>query len=277
MLEHFALRWAKAHHSLVSNIEWLLRVDKEDRNKPLNERVISHKKMEMIAHHALQLMLVELERMKFPPDLQVKARRLWTRFSEEGHRAWTAERVLDALTDLNGEIQRELEKHRFAHLGSGIDGYFENDYLFGSDVHDKFRTARKDIKDAGNCFAMELYTASVFHLMRVAEHGLRVIAKRTRVTIKDHGVNIPLQFGDWNKVITAIKTKIDTSRNAPANAKREARLNYYSDALDRSLAMKELFRNPVSHTRTTYGKGKALDAMERVQKFMEFLARPIPR
>lgn len=114
--------------------------------------------------------------------------------------------------------------------------------------------------------------------MRVAEHGFRIIAKRFSVSIFSHGKRIPLEHSTWNDVLTAIRNQIDKARHKqPANAKREARLDYYADALDRCSAMKELYRNPVSHTRAPYSKGQALDAMERVEKFMQFLARPRPR
>jgi len=235
MMEHFAFRWAHAHHALVANIEWLHRVAKEDINKSLNERVLSQARTESIGQHALQLIIVELEQMKFPPDLQAKAKRLWARLVDRNNwRAWTADSVIDALTDLNGDIQKELQKHRFAHLGAGVDEYFENDRLFGSDVYDKFKAARQDVKDAGNCFATGLYTACVFHLMRVAEHGFRLIAKRFNVAITSHGKRIPLEYGTWNEVLTAIRNQFDKARHkVPADAKREARLDYYSDALDR--------------------------------------------
>jgi hypothetical protein len=260
MIEHLALPWAHAYHRLLANIEWLHRVDKEDRGKPLNERVLSLGKTQFIAQHALQNMLVELDRMKFQPDLQVKARRLWSRLVDENARTWTAESVLDALTDINGEIQRELGKHRFAYLGVGVDEYFENDHLFGSEVFEKFKSARQDIKDAGNCFATGLYTASVFHLMRVAEHGLRVIARRLKVQITDKKKRIPLSYGDWTKVIEAIRNKITESRSL-VGAQKQTRLDFYSDLAGKCEYLRDIYRNNVSHTRKHYNQGGALDAL----------------
>ncbi len=113
--------------------------------------------------------------------------------------------------------------------------------------------------------------------MRVAEHGLRVIAMRLRVTVSSSGQRIPIQYADWNKVITAIENKLKGARQNVAGTKKEARLNYYSDALERCSAMKDLFRNPNSHTRTKYTYGGALDVMERVRNFAQFLSRAIPR
>ncbi len=124
---------------------------------------------------------------------------------------------------------------------------------------------------------MELYSATVFRMMRVSEHGLRVIARRLKVTVSDNGKRIPIEYADWNKVITAIDNKIRYARRSMSGAKKEARLNYYSDGLERCSAMKDLFRNPVSHTRTRYTHGGALDVIERVRHFMQFLARPVPR
>lgn len=170
-----------------------------------------------------------------------------------------------------------LGKAQFAYIPPPNDKYFEQERLFGESVHSAFTEARADIKAAGNCFAMELYTACVFHLMRVAEFGLRAMAKRLKVTISDHGKNIPLEYGDWNKVIEGIENKLQPLRQTAKNVRRESRVNYYSDALERCSAMKDLYRNPVSHTRTTYNRGGAEDVMERVERFMQFLAQPVPK
>lgn len=185
--------------------------------------------------------------------------------------------MLDAVRGFRGDVDAELNKHRFALLNAPNDKYFEQEKLFGEAVFDRLESARKEIMDAGNAFACELYTACVFHLTRTTELGLRTIARRLHVKIVDKGRNIPLEYGEWNKVIEAVQSKINATRQMANNSRKQARLNYYSDGLERCSAMKDLFRNEVSHTRKRYNHGEALGAMARVRDFMQFLARPVPR
>src|SRR5690606_2199938 len=62
--------------------------------------------------------------------------------------------------------------------------FFESDELFGTEVATAFPSARQDIKDAGNCLALDLNTAAVFHLMRVMEVGVKAMARHLKVRIK---------------------------------------------------------------------------------------------
>src|SRR5208282_5491043 len=94
----------------------------------------------------------------------------------------------------------KLDQMKFAYIPAPNDKYFERDDMFGAKVYDRFPPARDDIKDAGNCYAASLYTACVFHLMRVAELGLRAIADKVGAEITHSGQAIPLEYGDWNKV-----------------------------------------------------------------------------
>jgi hypothetical protein len=131
--------------------------------------------------------------------------------------------------------------------------------------------ARQDAEEAVYCFALERYTASVFHLMRVSEWGLRNIAKRMHVTIRDKGTRCPLEYGDWNKVIVALKNKIDAARALPKGPRKNAKLELYSDAADHCSYMKDIWRNNASHTRKPYQELDALRVLERVKGFMTFV------
>jgi hypothetical protein len=64
----------------------------------------------------------------------------------------------------------------FVRIASDRKSYFEQEHLFGPEVDIAFPGAASDIRDAGDCLAVENNTAAVFHLMRVVEHGLRALA-----------------------------------------------------------------------------------------------------
>ena len=169
-------------------------------------------------------------------------------------------------------VESELKARKFLYLPESQDRYFEKDQLFGEDVYQAFPDAREDLTAAGTAFAMELYTASVVYLMRVAEYGLRKLARRMKIKIIDKATLIPLEYADWGKVVTAIQNEIVSVRKLPHGPKRQRRLEIYSDAADHCDYMKDIWRNTTAHARKSYIESEALATMDRVQAFMQFLS-----
>lgn len=173
-------------------------------------------------------------------------------------------------------ISYQLTRHQFLYMPDAQAAYYDQPQLFESEVDDSFPDARLDISSAGNCIACGLYTASVFHLMRVAEFGLRKIAKRLHVKLADRGKSITVEYATWDKVITACTNKITETRKKPVGKKKEELLVFYSDAGQHCLFMKDIWRNNISHTRQPYNEPEAIAVLERVRDFMRFLAVNVP-
>jgi len=140
-------------------------------------------------------------------------------------------------------IEVALGKLQFVYIEPRNAAYFEQDKLYGETVHEKFEDARDDLKDAGNCLAASLPTACMFHLMRVTEHGLRSLAKKLHVQLIHKGKSCPIDFGDWDKVITGIKNKIEDARKLSAGPTKQGKLEMYSSAADHCEYMKDIWRN----------------------------------
>jgi hypothetical protein len=192
-------------------------------------------------------------------------------------RDWTNREIVTLLRELDKHIRWDMEKELFMYVPSHRAKYFNNDRLFGDAVFRQFKGARVDIVEGANCFAFGNNTATVFQLMRVAERGLRRLAKRLNVTISNKGVAIPLEYGDWDKVITAIKNKIASLHTSATGPKRQAKLEAYSDAADHCLFMKDIWRNTASHARKPYNENEAKATMDRVSDFMQFLATQLQK
>jgi hypothetical protein len=150
--------------------------------------------------------------------------------------------------------------------------YVDQDRLFGDKVWERFKDARQDVCQAGNCLAIECATASVFHLMRVAEHGLRAVAKKLQVKLTHKGENQPIEFADWNDVITGIRNKITEVRKLPRGPRKDKSLTFYSDVADQCEYMKDIWRNTIAHTRRPYTTPEAVAVFHRVETFMQRLA-----
>jgi hypothetical protein len=142
-------------------------------------------------------------------------------------------------------------------------------------IIDAIPKAKEDIREGLYCYALERNTAAIFHLMRVAEHGLRILAKKLRVSLdlKHKGHIIPIDYAEWQKVIEAIKNKLDKIKRRPSGPKRSEQLEKLSDAGDHCLFMKDIWRNAVSHARKPYSEAEAKAALGRVKDFMIFVAK----
>jgi hypothetical protein len=219
--------------------------------------------------HAL-LLLEAHKHIFLDDDLSM---RVWRLTTELGNGTRFTPAVL--ARDLQGimfQAYNAISKRNFAYIPPGNDQYFEQEKLFGDKVYDKIEAARIDIKAAGNCFAAELYTACIFHLMRVSEFGLRELAQSLNVTITHTGSMIPLEYGEWDTIITNINNKIVAARQLPRDAPREEQLQKHSEQSQHCLFIKDIWRNAVSHARKPYTVDEALAAMGRVKDFMQFLA-----
>jgi len=170
-------------------------------------------------------------------------------------------------------ILRDIGNYAFLWVDNERRFFVDAIALFGSEVQAAFPRADEDIREAGNCLAVECNTAAVFHLMRVSEHGLRAVARRLKVKLTHKGVRQPIEYADWNKVITQIKNEIANLRKLSSGPKQDRRLNFYSDVAEQAEYIKDIWRNRISHTRRSYNGAEALAIKGRVQDFMIRIAR----
>lgn len=171
----------------------------------------------------------------------------------------------------------EIKKHKFVSLPAEGVKYFDQDKLFGDDVYEKFKSARYDIKEAGNAFAFQLYTACVFHLMRAAEHGLRALANDRQVQLTTRsGSPFPLDMGTWEDVLRGLTDALEAVTNwgRPMGEIKTQATRFYTDAIEEARAIKE-WRNPTMHTRAEYRQGGAEQILDHVERFMVTLSSRI--
>jgi hypothetical protein len=173
------------------------------------------------------------------------------------------------------DVIDDAGRHAFLWVHPDRVRFVDADTLFDTKdakVSVAFKEAKADIVSAGGCIAAELPTAAVFHLMRVAEYGLRAVGKKLRVRLKHRGARMPIEYGDWNDVIAAIRGQIAKARTLSRGPKKDAALTFYSDVADQCEYMKDIWRNTISHTRRPYLMNEALAVMSRVEAFMVRLA-----
>jgi hypothetical protein len=179
----------------------------------------------------------------------------------------TLQRLAWELDELWQAIKRDLFARTFIHIPPGADEYLNREALFGPLVNEKFPKAVDDIREAGSCYATGNYTASVFHLMRAVEYGLRALAKKLKVKLPK-----PVDLTEWGGLLAAIEVEIKKIELSPRTHKRDRDLEFFHGAAAQFRHFKNAWRNHVMHTRSMYDERQAMSVMAHVREFMQHIA-----
>lgn len=141
--------------------------------------------------------------------------------------------------------------------GSGV-------HPFGDRVSEAFPSTTYDAIEAGRCYALGRDTACVFHLMRVLEIGLGVLAKQ---------FGLASDYTNWEIVISQVERAIrdiDKDANRPVTWKDDR--EFYSQCASHFRILKDAWRNYTIHVRGKYNSEEALDILTGVRGFMQKIA-----
>jgi len=196
---------------------------------------------------------------------QVEADDLWSGMRRSPS---TVEIVADLMDDFDQALRRAMAGKKLVFIAPEKEKFLEKLELFGPLVNQAFPEATSDVKEAGNCLVFDLNTAAVFHLMRIAEFGLRKMAKRLRTAVSASRID----FAGWSTLTKKIRKRIEVLEKRTNNAKKLDDLEYYHAALDEIKFFRDYWRNEVMHTRGQYDATQADDARKRVENFMRKLA-----
>jgi hypothetical protein len=133
-----------------------------------------------------------------------------------------------------------------------------------------FPSIESEVTAGVDCYAIGHNIACVFHMCRVAEVGLRAIAKERGVTTVRR--NTPIAWGTWGDVFTKIDLTLRAIQQARAGSKKDEALAFYNVILSDLRAIQDLYRNKTMHLRDRYNEGQAQSAMIRTRHLMETLA-----
>jgi hypothetical protein len=205
-----------------------------------------------------------------------------------------------SLTHLLELLESELDKRKIFGIESSLEQYYRNDVfgvkhpsdnshalhmgikaqsLFSERTEKAFPSAYMDIVEAGRCLALGRNNAAIYHLMQVAEIGLRALARDRRVTIErgKKRTIVPLDYAQWGQIIGQLGEKIELINHwKRTKSLREEALRFYRSALFEITSFNEIFRKHISHARgTLYSAETALSCWGHVHRFMGTLAERI--
>jgi hypothetical protein len=173
------------------------------------------------------------------------------------------------------EMQRQLHdrmEDEFRHgqffmvLPHKFTYYSEAATKFGEDVNRAFPSAQSDIEHAAKCYAFGRSTATVFHLMRVMEIGLRALGN----SLKDPTLD-PKNNPNWGTILRRCdeELKLPSPKRSLDWAAHE---QFYCDATANLRAVKDAWRNRTMHVERDYDEDESLDVFNAVRGFMRQLA-----
>jgi len=188
-------------------------------------------------------------------------------------RLLSTNRLREELIGLRDSIQDQLTERKFFYIKPGRVRFYDLPSDGWGDAPNRFPQAVPDIEEAGKCLALERGTACVFHLMRVAELGLRKLADMLLVT--SVGKHFSIEFAQWGQILEALTQKLTTLRDAPKE-QRDPQLSDYTELQLSFQGIKDAWRNHVAHARVSYTPEKAYEILADVQGLMRRLAGVMP-
>jgi hypothetical protein len=181
-------------------------------------------------------------------------------------------RLHEQVITLPNMIEVELKDILFLYIPKDHAVWFNKNDPFGSKVSNNFPSTMQDIKDACNCYAIGQYTACIFHLMRVAEIGLRILAWDRRIKFKKKS---PLELKEWREIFKGLEDEEIRLKSLHRTKAREAQFEFYHGAMIELRAFKNLYRDRTMHARACYDIYQTTSAMVNVSAFMKGLSEKI--
>jgi hypothetical protein len=103
--------------------------------------------------------------------------------------------------------------------------------------------------------------------MRAAEIGVRALADEAKLELKH-----PIEHADWQDIQTGVRKKIEEIGKTARSKKRDADLEFYSQAGAQLQFFKDGWRVRVMHSRASYNQAQAQQALEHVRSFFNSIS-----
>lgn len=178
---------------------------------------------------------------------------------------WRYEGVAQHLDELRRRIEGELKSRLFLYVPFPRPEYYDQAELFGLLVAQRFPSASDDIVEAGNCFALGRWTATVHQCIGIMQVGLIALARHLKQPIDIH-------VDTWESIIRKVETGRDARRAKMTKARWKAVESFYAEVISDLRAVKDAWRNPDAHFRRPFNEPQARKALEKVRDFMQNLA-----
>jgi hypothetical protein len=203
---------------------------------------------------------------------------LLKRLTVELDNAPTCGEVAFGLGHLLDLMKSEMKKRVFLAIDVDLVEWFHepgdmDPTKFGEEVDAAFPSVRNDAIEATKCLALGRNNAAVYHLMCVAEVGLRVLAWDRRIRPKYKNTEYPLELAQWGELIKSLEGAFKQIENWPRTLAREDALKFYNYAIVEARTFNDGWRRHAMHGRShIYTPDDAIALWGHVQRFMKMLS-----
>jgi hypothetical protein len=163
---------------------------------------------------------------------------------------------------LRNAIQDALENEYYLQVARDDVRFYDQSNAFGAQATKKFPKASADIKNAGNCIALQQPDACVFHISRALEVAVRELGRKVGVTITPQST--------WRSITGAMDSKI---RGMPETTDRQKeKKNDWEGARANLHALGSVWRNKTMHPASSYTRSQAHDVFAAARIAMDGLS-----
>lgn len=191
----------------------------------------------------------------------------WKEGLDDPNFSWADMRT--AAKELHGRVEDELKETSLWIIPAERALQFRGRPPFGDQVASHFSPANEDIGDGVYCLLLGRGTATVFHLMRVMEVGLRALA----ASLNDPTLD-PKRNPSWETILK----RGDKELGKPLKERSpewQSDEEFFSTAHANLRAVKDAWRNPTMHIERRYDPEEAQDVWNAVRAFMRHLAQKL--
>lgn len=178
---------------------------------------------------------------------------------------------------LSRVIYGKLDGMDFMHLNGEEAKLFKQPLLKWESVFVKLPETTEDAENASKCLATGSYTASVFHLMRIMECGVKLATTKMNIGLEE----IDLVGKSWGGILRPMSNAIEKleieRKNHATSAERKNELKSiisdYSETASHLKHVKDAWRNDTMHPKKTYTEEEAREIYRFVRTFMRNLCK----
>jgi hypothetical protein len=170
--------------------------------------------------------------------------------------------------ELNRRIRDELSLMQFLHISSDMAKYYRpTSPLFGTSIEAKFLSVAFELDEAAKCLALGRPTASVFHLMRIVELGVRTTARCLQIPdpTKPYERN-------WGNILRTIRDEGIAVKWPTPGARMSGDCALFEELYASLDAVRNPWRNATMHVERKYTDDEAEHIFVAVKGFMVKLA-----
>jgi hypothetical protein len=191
------------------------------------------------------------------------------------------DRVLEKVTDDSSTTMRQLREALGEYLRRFIDDAkavtcfsldaqaaeaYNKPHKGWESVIASYPSAMRDVKESRKCLALGRPTASVFHLMRVMEYGVRSLGR----SLNDPRLD-PRRNPSWDNILGKCRSE-QAKRRQDRCVEWQSDPGFFDNATVTLTAVQHAWRNPTMHVEREYMIEEAREVMDAMRAFMRHLA-----